>query len=309
MIHRAAAEIGAGLESARTARPIPAGERIHVVGAAGAAGAAAALHAHLAGAIVTGCDCGGPSPYTPPLEVVGIPLAWEHAADHVVGPVGPRTARLAVTKALTASSPTIRSSMPPGSPGSRSRACSSSSPTPRATSGQELIAIAGTHGKSTTTGWVVQVLASAGLDPSAFVGALLPASLVGSALASTVRPGIGPHFVVEADEYAGNFDPYRPRIGALTNADWDHPDVFADRDDVVATFAAWIRRFDGGGDAPILVANVGDAGVRDVLAALRGWPGPVLAVELVEDGAGLARSLRGRCAIGFGRPEAGGRGS
>ena len=54
------------------------------------------------------------------------------------------------------------------------------------------------------------MLVEAGLDPSAFVGALLPAALVGGPDASTVRVGSGRHFVVEADEYAGNFDAYRP---------------------------------------------------------------------------------------------------
>ena len=45
---------------------------------------------------------------------------------------------------------------------------------------------------------------------------------------------------MEADEYAGNFDPYRPDVAVLTSAEWDHPDVFADRDAVVDCFAAWL---------------------------------------------------------------------
>src|SRR5213078_986771 len=96
-----------------------------------------------------------------------------------------------------------------------------------ATTGQRLVAIAGTHGKSTTSGWLVDLLVRAGRDPSAFVGALLDASLTG-AVPSTARWGTGQDFVVEADEYAGNFDPYRPAIAVLLNAEWDHPDVFAD---------------------------------------------------------------------------------
>jgi UDP-N-acetylmuramate--alanine ligase len=137
------------------------------------------------------------------------------------------------------------------------------------------------------------MLVESGLDPSAFVGALLPAELVNGSDPSTVRVGRGRHFVVEADEYAGNFDPYRPVIGGLTNADWDHPDVFADRAAVVAAFAAWVRGFDGGGESPRLVANVGDAGVREVLAALRTWEGRLIAVQVVEDGDQLS-TARGR---------------
>ena len=45
-------------------------------------------------------------------------------------------------------------------------------------------------------------------------------------------------FVVEADEYAGNFDAYRPAVAVLTSAEWDHPDVFADRAAVLAAFEA-----------------------------------------------------------------------
>ena len=99
----AADRVGAGLATAREARPIRQLERIHVVGAAGAGASAAALLAAGAGALVSGCDPGGPSPYTPALEALGIEVAPEHAAEHVTG--GRRPDRLAVTKALTAIDP------------------------------------------------------------------------------------------------------------------------------------------------------------------------------------------------------------
>ncbi|MFH1475643.1 MAG: cyanophycin synthetase [Chloroflexota bacterium] len=279
---RRAGEIGAGLERARAALPLRQGERIHVVGAGGAAAAAAALHAHLAGAIVSGCDTGGPSQYTPPLERAGIPLAWEHAPAHVVAGNEALVDRLAVTKALTAVAPDHPELIAARRHGIPATSVQQLIADAAATHGQALVGIAGTHGKSTTTGWVVHLLAEAGLDPSAFVGALLPPALAGGPDASTVRRGAGRHFVVEADEYAGNFDAFRPAIGGLTNADWDHPDVFADRAAVVATMMAWVRDFDGGGETPVLVANVGDPGVREVLAGLRGWPGRLLVACIVE---------------------------
>jgi len=102
-VTRSAQEIGAGLEPARPARAIRPGERIHVVGIAGAGASAAALLAAAAGAIVSGCDPGGPSTYTPTLEATGISLAWEHDPNHVT--TRPRPDRLAVTKALTAIEP------------------------------------------------------------------------------------------------------------------------------------------------------------------------------------------------------------
>ena len=99
----ASERVGAGLQPVRRARPIREGERIHVVGVAGAGASAAALLAAHAGAIVTGCDPGGHSPYTPALDALGIEIAPEHSAAHVTG--ASRPDRLAVTKALTAIDP------------------------------------------------------------------------------------------------------------------------------------------------------------------------------------------------------------
>lgn len=285
MIHRDASEIGAGLEPARAARPIPGGARIHVVGAGGAAGAAACLLAHLVGARASGCDAGGSSPYTPPLEDEGIPLSWTHDPAHVIVGGAPIVDRIAVTKALTSVQPDHPELLAARSGGVPATSVQQLIADAAATRGSTLIGVAGTHGKSTTTGWLIALLAAAGLDPSGFVGALLPSSLAGGPRPSPVRLGGGPHFVVEADEYAGNFDPYRPAIGLLTNADWDHPDVFPDRAAVVTTFEAWIRRFDGGNLDPMLVANVGDPGVREVLVRLRDWPGGLVAVRVIDSDA------------------------
>ncbi|HUR16644.1 MAG TPA: cyanophycin synthetase, partial [Candidatus Limnocylindrales bacterium] len=266
---RTSDDIGQGLAAARQARPIAARERIHVVGAAGAGASAAALLAHHAGATVTGCDPGGPSPYTAALQAAGIPVAWEHDAAHVAAGVD----RLAVTKALTSVDPghpelhAARAAGVPLEPWQQVVADAA------ATSGQRLVAIAGTHGKSTTTGWLVDVLMRDGRDPSAFVGALLPASVSGTAPA-TARWGNGDLFVVEADEYAGNFDPYRPSVALLLNAEWDHPDVFADDEAVLSAFEAWIRH--SLPDAT-LVANMEDPGVARIVQRLSDWPGEIVA--------------------------------
>lgn len=281
---------GSGLLPARAPRPIAAGERIHVVGAAGAGASAAALHAAWAGADTDGCDPGGPSPYTAALEAAGIALAWEHAAGHVTGQRPP--ARLAVTKALTAIAPdhpelvAARKAGVPIEPWQQVIA--------DAASGRRLIGVAGTHGKSTTAGWLVHVLAAAGADPSAFVGALLPATLAGG-VGATARRGAGEDFVVEADEYAGNFDAYRPAIAIVTSAEWDHPDVFPDEAAVVAAFDRWLRAAaTDEGPAPIAVVNIADAGAAALAEGLRDWPGTIVATALVDgDGARAASFARG----------------
>ncbi len=294
----------AGLAPVRDARAIRTGERIHVVGAAGAGASAAALLAAHAGAIVTACDAVGSSPYTAALDARGIHVMDGHSVEHVSN--SPRPDRLAVTKALTAIDPDhpelaeARRSRIPIEPWQQVVA--------DAAVGRTLVGVAGTHGKSTTAGWLVHVLTESGADPLAFVGALLPASVTGGPPA-TARWGAGSVFVVEADEYAGNFDAYRPNLAILTSAEWDHPDAFADREAVIDVFAAWLRNA-----APhaVLVANISDEGVAAVIERLGDWPGRVTAYGLVDQapqrigsyaraiserfvtGAGPARTLLGR---------------
>ena len=224
---RSVEEIARGLEPTRPARPIPPGERIHVLGGAGSAASAALILAGAAGARVSGCDAGGPTHYSEAVERAGILIAWGHAVDHVVDADGRAIVdRIAVSKALTSVDPDQPELHAAHAAGIPAVSCQQLIADAIATRGGDLLAVAGTHGKSTTTGWLVHLLTRAGLDPSAFVGAVLPAELTGEA-PSVVRLGEGRPTVVEADEYAGNFDPYRPIIGVLLNADWDHPDVFA----------------------------------------------------------------------------------
>jgi UDP-N-acetylmuramate--alanine ligase len=273
-VTRDAAAIGAGLDPVRSARPIRAGERIHVVGAAGAGASAAVLLASAGAAIVTGCDPGGPSPYTEGFKRAGVPLAGEHDPAHVTTP--PTPDRLAVTKALTAiqpDHPELRAARDLGIPVEPWQQVIAD-----AAAGRTLVGVAGTHGKSTTAGWLVQVLVEAGGDPSAFVGALLPPSLTGGP-AATARTGRGMAFVVEADEYAGNFDAYRPEVAVLTSVEWDHPDVFADAAAVEEAFVAWLEAMPDDGT---IVANVGDPGVVAVIDRLSGRRLRLVAVALTD---------------------------
>ncbi|MFL5722785.1 MAG: glutamate ligase domain-containing protein [Chloroflexota bacterium] len=285
----AAQRIGAGLEPARPARPIRELERIHVIGAAGAGASAAAILAVHAGGVVTACDPGTPSPYTPAVEAVGVVVADAHAAEHVT--TAPRPERLAVTKALTAVDPdnaelaAARAAGIPLEPWQQVVG--------DAAVGRTLVAVAGTHGKSTTSGWLVHTLVDAGADPSAFVGALLPSTVTGGPPA-TARHGTGRPFVVEADEYAGNFDAYRPDIAVLTGAEWDHPDVFADIRAVTDAFEGWIRRMPEGAT---LVANVADPGAETILDRLRDTSIRLVAYAIVDASpqrGGYVRGIRER---------------
>jgi len=140
-VTRTALELGSGLAPARAARPIRRGERIHVLGIAGAGASAAAIHAGTQGAIVSGCDPGGRSPYTPALEARRIPIAASHDPAHVVDG---RPDRLAVTKALTAISPDhpeLRAAASHGIPAEPWQQVIAD-----AAVGRLLVAAAGTHG-------------------------------------------------------------------------------------------------------------------------------------------------------------------
>lgn len=101
------------------------------------------------------------------------------------------------------------------------------------------IAVCGTHGKTTTSALLADVLRTAGTDPSAIIGSEIR-SWGGSALS-----GQGPFLVIEADEYQNKLALYHPLGVILTSVDWDHPDFFptvADYEQAFADFLARIPR-------------------------------------------------------------------
>jgi UDP-N-acetylmuramate--alanine ligase len=121
-------------------------------------------------------------------------------------------------------------------------------------SSRRAIAIAGTHGKTTTTSMVAVVLERAGLDPSYLVGGDLNES------GSGARSGDGDLFVFEADESDGSFLLASPSIGVITNVDVDHVDFYpGGRDEIERAFAAFAAR------CGHVVACGDDAGVRRAL--------------------------------------------
>ncbi len=130
---------------------------------------------------------------------------------------------------------------------------------PELTAGHRLVAVAGSHGKSTTSAMLALVLRAAGLDPTAVIGAEV-SQLGGNALV-----GAGDVFVLESDEYGGAFAGLQPAIAVITNVEWEHPDVFPDEAAVQAVFAAFARRVRPGGR---LVVCGDDPGVAAVLADL-----------------------------------------
>jgi UDP-N-acetylmuramate--alanine ligase len=96
------------------------------------------------------------------------------------------------------------------------------------------VAVAGSHGKSTTSGMLVAALRALGADPSFAVGAVL------NAVGTNAAPGAGEAMVVEADEYDRSFLHLHPHVAVITNVDYDHPDLFPELDAYDAAFAAFV---------------------------------------------------------------------
>lgn len=94
-----------------------------------------------------------------------------------------------------------------------------------------LIAVSGTHGKTTTTAMIAKVLADAGLDPLVFVGGNVKLFEGGAS-----RIGEGKYAVVEADEYDRSFLTLKPDIAVITSIDEDHLDIYKDLNDIKNTF-------------------------------------------------------------------------
>ena len=121
------------------------------------------------------------------------------------------------------------------------------------------IAIAGSHGKTTTTGMIAHILIEAGLDPTVIMGGVLPL------LNANGRYGQGDYFVVEADEYDYMFLGLRPEVAIITNIEHDHPDIFPTAGDYMAAFRDFTALLPAGGR---LITCADDPGVVDLLATL-----------------------------------------
>ena len=122
----------------------------------------------------------------------------------------------------------------------------------------EGVAVAGAHGKTTTTAMVALVLEQAGLDPTVVIGGRLPQ------FGSAARAGQGRHLVAEADESDRSFLKLSPVIAVVTNIDHEHLDSYADFEDLERAFAAFVEKVPPAGAA---VLCTDDARVRRIGAA------------------------------------------
>ena len=124
--------------------------------------------------------------------------------------------------------------------------------------GQTVIAVAGSHGKTTTTAMLAHVLDVAGVEPGYIVGGTLKRS------GTNAAAGAGRLFVIEADEYDHMFLGLRPNVAIVTNIEWDHPDFFHTADDFYGAFESFAALLPPDG---LLIACADDAGARRLAEA------------------------------------------
>ena len=122
------------------------------------------------------------------------------------------------------------------------------------------IAVAGTHGKTTTTAMIAWTLSVLGRDPSFIVGGVMLNYGINA------RAGKGSPFVIEADEYDRMFLGLKPRIAVVTSVEHDHPDIFPTYEDIFNAFDAFVALLPPDGT---LIASAEDEGAAQLLMRAR----------------------------------------
>ncbi len=226
-----------------------AGERpVHFVGAGGAGMCALAELLLRSGGKVSGCDL-KESTALRDLARLGATVHVGHDATHVDG-----ASALVVTSAMPADHPEIAAARAAGKPVFK-RAEALGAWVSQGT----VVAVSGTHGKTTTTAMATEVLARAGRDPTGLVGGRV------AGWQGNLRFGGGSLFVVEADEYDRSFHTLAPDVAVVTNVEADHLDIYGDFEGVRAGFVEFLGRLRP--DGRVLVCG-DDHGAASLLPAL-----------------------------------------
>ena len=229
---------------------------IHILGICGTFMGGIAAIAREAGHRVTGCDANVYPPMSDQLRALGIDLIEGFAADQMAG----KPDLFVIGNVVTRGNALMEAILDAG-------AAYTSGPQWLAENvlrGRHVLAVAGTHGKTTTTSMLAWILDQAGQKPGFLVGGV-PLNFGISA-----RLGEGSAFVIEADEYdtaffdkRSKFVHYRPRTAILNNLEFDHADIFPDLAAIETQFHHLVRTGPASGR---LVVNAREAALDRVLA-------------------------------------------
>ena len=232
------------------------GMHIHILGICGTFMGGVALLARAAGHRVTGCDANVYPPMSEQLEAQGIGLSEGYSPSQV--DLAPDV--FVIGNAISRGNPLLEAILERNLPyisGPQWLA-------EHILAGRWVLAVAGTHGKTTTTAMLAWILEHAGLAPGFLVGG------VPQDFGVSARLGESPFFVIEADEYdtafcdkRSKFIHYRPRTLILNNLEFDHADIFADLAAIETQFHHLVRTLPANG---LILANAGEASLKRVLA-------------------------------------------
>jgi len=233
---------------------------IHILGICGTFMGGLAALAREAGHRVTGCDTGVYPPMSDQLRALGIELIEGYGADQMA--LKPDV--FVIGNVVTRGNPLMEAVLDAGT-------AYSSGPqwlAENVLQGRHVLAVAGTHGKTTTTAMLAWILDQAGLEPGFLVGGV-PRNFGVSARLGDAASGASTPFVIEADEYdtaffdkRSKFVHYRPRTAILNNLEYDHADIFTDLGAIETQFHHLVRTVPASGR---LVVNARDEALQRVL--------------------------------------------
>lgn len=220
------------------------GKKVHFIGIGGSGMSGLARIALADGITVSGSDAKDSSVLLA-LEALGARVFRTHAADNIDG-----ADVVVYSTAISANNPELVRALERSIPiMTRAKALS------LLMYGLTNIAIAGTHGKTTTSSMATVAFQACGTDPSFAIGGTLTAS------GSNAHRGSGAYFIAEADESDGSFVAYHPRAAIVTNVEHDHVDYFATAEEVVKVFAEFALTIPS--DGTLIYCN-DDAGSRSL---------------------------------------------
>ena len=230
--------------------------KLHILGIAGTfMGGVAALAREL-GHVVEGSDQAVYPPMSTQLETLGIALRQGYAPDNISSDCD----EIIVGNALSRGNAAVEQVLDDGRKYTSGAQWLAENILP----GRDTIAVAGTHGKTTTTTILTYLLQAAGREPGFLIGG------VAEDFGASARIGTGRDFVVEADEYdtaffdkRSKFVHYRPLVAVLNNLEYDHADIFPDVASIQRQFHHFVRTVPRRGR---LIVNGEDAHLAHVLA-------------------------------------------
>ncbi len=236
-------------------------QRVHLVGVGGIHMSAIARLLLHRGHTVSGSDL-YLSPLTGEIESLGVTVHEGHAAMNI------DDAGLVVyTSAAQEDNPEIAEALHRGIPTMKRAEMVA-----LLQQGKQVIAVAGAHGKTTTSSLIAYMLNRAGLDPTYMIGGMI------RDLETNAAPGGGPHFVVEADEYDRAFLNYHAHIAVVTNIEPDHLDIYGSFEELQRAFAQFLSQVEPNG---YIVACTDSPPVRACLPGGQTSPFPTVGDDML----------------------------